>query len=160
VFLYYCPEIATPKIKMSYSTFKATAVKVVQANGIEVGKQFECNEPSDIKTDAFLFELYPKMAEKKLITKAKPKQAPVPSPLNSSSSLLFDSSPHFHVRVASVSVGQGQSRSDWWHKVQRLKGRLRQCRRCLQDRWLDARTRYFSFFSLLCSSRFVLIECT
>ncbi len=75
MFLYYCPEAATPKFKMSYSTFKATAVKVCAANGIEIGKQFECSEPNEIKADAFLIELYPKTADKKLITKAKPKGA-------------------------------------------------------------------------------------
>jgi hypothetical protein len=75
MFLYYCPDAAAPKCKMSYSTFKATAVKVVQVNGIEIGKQFECSEPAEIKGDAFLIELYPKITEKKVISKAKPKQA-------------------------------------------------------------------------------------
>jgi len=73
MFLYYCPDSALPKFKMSYSTFKATAVKVVQANGVEIGKQFECSEPNEIKADAFLNELYPKSTDKKIIVKAKPK---------------------------------------------------------------------------------------
>jgi len=73
MFIYYCPEAAPPKFKMSYSTFKASAVKVVAAAGIEIGKQFECSEPQEIKADAFLIELYPKTADKKLISKAKPK---------------------------------------------------------------------------------------
>lgn len=78
MFLYYCPEAAPPKFKMSYSTFKATAVKVVVAAGIEIAKQFECSEPAEIKGDAFLIELYPKLADKKIISKAKPKTAAKP----------------------------------------------------------------------------------
>jgi len=75
MFVYYCPEAALPKTKMPYSTFKASAVRVAQANGVEVAKQYECSETAEIKADAFLIELYPKSVDKKVITKAKPKAA-------------------------------------------------------------------------------------
>jgi len=73
MFVYYCPEAAPPKTKMPYSTFKASAVRVAQANGVDVAKQYECSEGNEIKADAFLLELYPRSADKKVITKAKPK---------------------------------------------------------------------------------------
>jgi len=73
IFVYYCPEAAHPKTKMPYSTFKASAVRVAQATGVEVAKQYECSEGNEIKAEAFLLELYPRSADKKVFTKAKPK---------------------------------------------------------------------------------------
>jgi len=73
MFIYYCPEAAPPKTKMPYSTFKAMAVRVLQLNGLEPTKQYECSEPNEIKADAFLLELYPRTADKKIINKPKPK---------------------------------------------------------------------------------------
>jgi len=75
MFVYYCPEAAIPKLKMSYSTYKSTVVRLIAGAGIEIAKHIECSEPAEIKPDAFLLELYPKTADKKTFQKAKPKGA-------------------------------------------------------------------------------------
>jgi len=72
VFIYYCPEAAHPRAKMTYSTFKGMCVRAVQQLGVDVQKQYECTEPSELSAPAVISFLYPRAVEKKVAPKPKP----------------------------------------------------------------------------------------
>jgi len=71
VFLYYCPMIAMPRQKMTYSSCKSIAVKLCEKMEVPIAKQFEWSETGELTSAALLAELYPKVAEKKVFTKPK-----------------------------------------------------------------------------------------
>jgi len=71
VFLFYCPEMANPKLKMPYASSKSVAVLGFNNAGIVITKNLEVSTEKEVTSDAYLSELYPKTTEKK--TMAKPK---------------------------------------------------------------------------------------
>jgi len=71
VFMYYCPDTAPPKLKMTYSSFKSIVVKWAEKQGVTVTKQFEFSETQELTTQALHTELYPKLSEKKVFAKPK-----------------------------------------------------------------------------------------
>jgi len=71
VFLYYCPDIAAPRSKMTYSSCKSIAVKYCEKLGLIITKQFEFSEVGELSGQALLQELYPKATEKKVFAKPK-----------------------------------------------------------------------------------------
>jgi len=72
LFLYYCPDVAMPRQKMTYSSCKSIAVKFCEKLGLVIHKQFEYSEIIELTNQALFVELYPKASEKK--TFAKPKK--------------------------------------------------------------------------------------
>jgi twinfilin-like protein len=78
VFVYYCPDAASPKQKMTYSSCKSIVVKVAEKNNIVITKQVEISEPQELSVAALTNELYPKQSEKKVFAKPKkPGKKPV-----------------------------------------------------------------------------------
>jgi len=73
VFVYFCPDSAHPRLKMAYSSCKSIAVKLCEKYGIDIAKQFEYSEPSELTSSGLIAEIYPKASEKKVF--AKPKTA-------------------------------------------------------------------------------------
>lgn len=73
VFLYYCPDVAGPRLKMFYSSCKSMAVKTCDKFGLVVNKQLEISVPSELTVASLMEELYPKKAATKAFAKpAKP----------------------------------------------------------------------------------------
>jgi twinfilin-like protein len=73
VFLYYCPDVAGPRLKMFYSSCKSMAVKTCANFGLVVAKQLEISSPSELSVASVLEELYPKKTTTKAFAKpAKP----------------------------------------------------------------------------------------
>jgi len=70
VFLYYCPESATPRSKMTYSSMKQNVTKIAEKCAIEFTKTVEFSEVSELAT-SIQQELYPKSSEKKGFTKPR-----------------------------------------------------------------------------------------
>jgi len=66
VFLYYCPDVAGPRLKMFYSSCKSMAIKTCDKFGLVVNKQLEISVPTELSQAGLLDELYPK----KTVTKA------------------------------------------------------------------------------------------
>jgi len=71
VFVYYCPDVAGPRLKMFYSSCKSMAVKTAEKFGLTVTKQLEVSVSSELSAAFVLDELYPK----KTVTKAFAKPA-------------------------------------------------------------------------------------
>jgi len=73
LFIYFCPENAHPRLKMTYSMLKAHAVRACEKLGVEPGKQYECTEAStELTVAAILAQLYVRVAERKVIARPKP----------------------------------------------------------------------------------------
>jgi len=70
VFLYYCPESATPRSKMTYSSMKQNVGKIAEKCGVEFTKTVEFSEVGELAT-SIQQELYPKSSEKKGFTKPR-----------------------------------------------------------------------------------------
>jgi len=71
VFLYYCPDIATPRNKMTYSAMKQNVGRIAENLGITLTKTVEFTEPGELNAASLLQELYPKSSEKKVISKPR-----------------------------------------------------------------------------------------
>jgi len=71
IFFYYCPEKAVPRQKMTYSSCKSIAVKIVEKFGLTISKHYEFNDVKELNQQAILAELYPKQSEKKVFGKPK-----------------------------------------------------------------------------------------
>jgi len=71
VFVYYCPDVAGPRLKMFYSSCKSMAVKTAEKFGLTTNKQLEVSVATELSTAFVLDELYPK----KTVTKAFAKPA-------------------------------------------------------------------------------------
>lgn len=70
-FIYYCPDIAPPRLKMFYSACKSMIVKIFDSLNVKADKKIEISDSKEL-TSAFLFdELYPKVVEKKTFSKPK-----------------------------------------------------------------------------------------
>jgi twinfilin-like protein len=73
VFVYYCPDVAGPRLKMFYSSCKSMAVKTCSKFGLECTKQLEISVASELSPASVLDELYPKKSTTKAFAKpAKP----------------------------------------------------------------------------------------
>jgi len=73
IFLYYCPDNAGPRLKMTYSSCKSMAVKTCSKFGLECSKQLEISVGSELTAAFVLDELYPKTHVVKAFAKpAKP----------------------------------------------------------------------------------------
>jgi len=73
VFVYYCPDVAGPRLKMFYSSCKSMAVKTTEKFGVTINKQLEVSMSSELSAAAVLDELYPKKTVSKAFAKpAKP----------------------------------------------------------------------------------------
>eukprot|EP00635_Sarcinochrysidales_sp_CCMP3193_P012312 CAMPEP_0118907956 /NCGR_PEP_ID=MMETSP1166-20130328/11175_1 /TAXON_ID=1104430 /ORGANISM="Chrysoreinhardia sp, Strain CCMP3193" /LENGTH=346 /DNA_ID=CAMNT_0006847335 /DNA_START=38 /DNA_END=1078 /DNA_ORIENTATION=- len=51
VFIYFCPDDASLKHKMTYSTAKATFVDLAAANGVTIAKSIEVRDPDDLDAE-------------------------------------------------------------------------------------------------------------
>jgi len=60
VFLYYCPDLALPRLKMFYSSCKGMALKICENSGLVVNKQVETSIATELSTAYMMDELYPK----------------------------------------------------------------------------------------------------
>lgn len=69
VFLYYCPDVANPRLKMFYSSCKSMAVKTCEKFGVTINKQLEISVPSELSESGLLEELYPKKVTSKAFAK-------------------------------------------------------------------------------------------
>jgi len=73
VFVYYCPDVAGPRLKMFYSSCKSMAVKTCDKFGVTCQKQVEISVGSELSAAFLLDELYPKKTTTKAFAKpAKP----------------------------------------------------------------------------------------
>jgi hypothetical protein len=63
VFVYYCPDSAKPRLKMSYSTLKRHVQSAVSKADIHVTKSLEASDMGDVSEQAVLDELYPPVVE-------------------------------------------------------------------------------------------------
>jgi len=73
VFVYYCPDIAGPRLKMFYSSCKSMAVKTCEKFGLTATKQVEVSVATELSAAFILDELYPKKTVVKAFAKpAKP----------------------------------------------------------------------------------------
>jgi len=64
VFFYFCPDVAKPRLKMMYSSCKGIVIKLALQCGIDLKKNLEASDPSEITPAVVLTELYPKKDEK------------------------------------------------------------------------------------------------
>jgi hypothetical protein len=71
VFVYYCPDIATPKLKMFYSSSKSVVVNLCEQLGASVTKQIETSQAGELTKQLVMDELYPKKADNKAFSKPK-----------------------------------------------------------------------------------------
>jgi len=71
VFFYYCPDLATPRNKMTYSSMKQNVSKIAEKCGIDITKTVEFTEFGDLTASSIQQELYPKSSEKKAFTKPR-----------------------------------------------------------------------------------------
>jgi len=71
VFVYYCPNIAIPKLKMFYSSSKSTVVALCEQLGASVAKQLETSVANELTRQLVLDELYPKKVDNKGFSKPK-----------------------------------------------------------------------------------------
>jgi len=69
VFVYYCPDIAGPRLKMFYSSCKSMAVKTCEKFGLTPFKQLEVSVSTELTAAFVLDELYPKKAVTKAFAK-------------------------------------------------------------------------------------------
>jgi len=73
VFLYYCPDLAGPRLKMFYSSCKGMAVKLCEKCGLVINKQVETSVATELSATYMMDELYPKKDTKTTFAKpAKP----------------------------------------------------------------------------------------
>jgi len=73
VFLYYCPDVAGPRMKMFYSSCKSMAVKTCDKFGLTIAKHVEISVPTELSADQLIDEFYPKKTVSKAFAKpAKP----------------------------------------------------------------------------------------
>lgn len=73
VFIYYCPNLAPPKLKMLYSTCKAYILTGLSELEFEKPLNMECNVPAEISDKSVHDEIFPPKVEDKSF--AKPKAA-------------------------------------------------------------------------------------
>jgi twinfilin-like protein len=71
VFFYYCPDSATPRSKMTYSSMKQNVAKIAEKCGLELTKTVEFSESGELTPNSIQQELYPKTSEKKAFTKPR-----------------------------------------------------------------------------------------
>jgi len=71
VFVYYCPDIAIPKMKMFYSSSKSVVVSLCEQLGAPVTKQIETSQAGELTKQLVLDELYPKKVDNKGFSKPK-----------------------------------------------------------------------------------------
>jgi len=71
VFVYYCPDVATPKLKMFYSSSKSVVVSLCEQLGASVQKQIETSVANELTKQLVMDELYPKKADNKGFSKPK-----------------------------------------------------------------------------------------
>jgi len=69
VFMYYCPNVAPPRLKMFYSSSKSHVVSMCEKFSLAVTKAIEVSEASEVTKQLVLDELYPKVVEKKAFSK-------------------------------------------------------------------------------------------
>eukprot|EP00743_Colponemidia_sp_Colp-15_P004780 GILK01005148.1.p1 GENE.GILK01005148.1~~GILK01005148.1.p1 ORF type:complete len:340 (-),score=60.17 GILK01005148.1:210-1229(-) len=74
VFVFFCPDAATVKTKMIYSTFKAAVLKAAAASHITFAKTLEARSVGEVSEPAIVDELYPNVGVKSAISQsfAKP----------------------------------------------------------------------------------------
>jgi twinfilin-like protein len=76
VFVYYCPDVAGPRLKMFYSSMKSMALQTAAALNVTPTKQLEISVPAELTSQFVLDELYPKKSTTKAFAKpAKPGRA-------------------------------------------------------------------------------------
>jgi len=71
VFVYYCPDVAIPKLKMFYSSSKSVVVGLCESMGAPVQKQIETNRAHEVTKELVMDELYPKKVDNKGFSKPK-----------------------------------------------------------------------------------------
>lgn len=69
VFVYYCPTNSPPKLKMFYSTVKASIVKLLNSQEMEGYCNVECDSRDECTNEVIMNEIYPKAAADKTFKK-------------------------------------------------------------------------------------------
>jgi len=72
VYVYYCPDLAKPKAKLSFAYATAVVVQTILDQGIEIAKKLEMNVASELSKENLLDELYPRQYVAKKAAKPKP----------------------------------------------------------------------------------------
>lgn len=73
IFYYYCADNCKPREKMHYSACKAAFIRLVTGFGGAIAKSFEVSSKDDISEKFLMEELYPRVEEKVLFAKPKPR---------------------------------------------------------------------------------------
>lgn len=71
LFIFYCPDDAHPRMKMTYSTVKKNVLSACEALGVAIQHKFEFSEMNEFDEDQVLNTLYPQRVEKKLFSRPK-----------------------------------------------------------------------------------------